>query len=197
MEEEQDESFFASTLQELVGDADAGGAGAPPTTVLTKRKTREMKELEAERQARRAEKRLRDEKKRRRLVGMTKPEVNDMSFERKLRKIATRGVVVLFNAIQTHQQSGKLSAGDAEQRAAKARAKADLKEVSKESFLDLLKRGGKAAEKGTEEGAPAQQWDALRDDYMLGAKLKDFEQEREVEDEAEEADGGFDFDDDE
>merc|ERR1719187_2117524 len=96
--------------------------------------------------------------------------------ERTLTKIATRGVVQLFNAVREQEKV--------------------LKTINKENFINML--SGKAMV-GSEEPAEKRSrvereveeeeeemeekeekqssWSILRDDFMLGAKLKDWDQE--------------------
>jgi very-short-patch-repair endonuclease len=108
----------------------------------------------------------------------------DPAHETMLRKTATRGVVSLFNALRAaqkeQQQEGRpkaskrrktSEAGGEESAAGAAAPRADM---SKESFLDILRRGtappkATAAGGTTERGAPPAP-SYLRDDYMLGRK---------------------------
>lgn len=108
-------------------------------------------------------------------------------YERSLRKVATRGVVALFNAIAAHQHAN-LEPGEE-----KASAR-DIKQLSKDNFLQMLKAppGGATAGLGTSStpalGAAAtgsgdigvakgavSAW--LRDDFMssAGRSVKDWE----------------------
>ncbi len=45
--------------------------------------------------------------------------------------------------------------------------------MSKSNFLDMLKSSGSESKSST--------WDVLKDDYMLGAKLKDWKKDEEEE----------------
>jgi hypothetical protein len=68
------------------------------------------------------------------------------NYERQLKKAATKGVVQLFNAIHQHQvmkeklAKEKLAAGVGK----KAEVAAQIKQISKTSFLDMLKGGSSA-----------------------------------------------------
>ena len=117
-----------------------------------------------------------------------KPNVLEKDRERTLAKIATRGVVQLFNAVKTQQKdiSKKLEeAGPLEVRKEKV-----LKNIDKRAFLDVL-MGGKSQtedkdkEKESVKGGDST-WSVLRDDFMMGAKLKDWDREPEEEMETEE-----------
>ena len=132
----------------------------------------------------------------------------DPVLETSLRKIATRGVVQLFNAVRTAQKDDpeeeaggrkakrQRRAAPGEGAAGSGGAAADL---SKDSFLDILRRGtgpssrasgasaGRTAPSG--EGAAAAGASFLRDDFMLGRnRAKDWE--READEEEEEEDEG-------
>ncbi|CAB0002993.1 unnamed protein product, partial [Nesidiocoris tenuis] len=65
--------------------------------------------------------------------GRSKPNVLDSARERALSKIATRGVVQLFNAVRKHQGT----AGNTDESSHKRRD-VILKKVDKDSFLDIL-----------------------------------------------------------
>ncbi|EFN80375.1 RRP15-like protein [Harpegnathos saltator] len=114
-----------------------------------------------------------------------KPCITDRERERMLQKIATKGVVQLFNAVRQQQTdiSKKLSqAGSLERKREQV-----LKNVDKNAFLDILM--GKAnsisvdktlepeeAVKSTEDkGKDDKIWSVLRDDFVMGAKLKDWD----------------------
>lgn len=105
-------------------------------------------------------------------------------------KIATKGVVQLFNAVTTQQKDidQKL------QEAGPLDVKRDkvMRNIDKRTFLDVLmgeksqnveetvKKINKGQKTKTE---PA--WNVLRDDFMMGAKLKDWDKELESEIETE------------
>ncbi|KAJ3647622.1 hypothetical protein Zmor_019489 [Zophobas morio] len=117
-----------------------------------------------------------------------KPNVLEKDRERTLAKIATRGVVQLFNAVKTQQKdiSKKLEeAGPLEVRKEKV-----LKNIDKRAFLDVL-MGGKSHTEDTDKEKESVKggdstWSVLRDDFMMGAKLKDWDREPEEEMETEE-----------
>mmetsp|Transcript_10368 Transcript_10368/g.20628 ORF Transcript_10368/g.20628 Transcript_10368/m.20628 type:complete len:387 (+) Transcript_10368:95-1255(+) len=78
------------------------------TVILSKTKTKEQKAIEAEEKDRRALKKKRQERRKKNLSVMFVPgkgtaEPKAIEAERALRRIATRGVVALFNAIAAHQ----------------------------------------------------------------------------------------------
>ncbi|CAN0008811.1 unnamed protein product [Pylaiella littoralis] len=116
--------------------------------VLAKRKTKAMKEMENA-SAKRAESRGKSAVRR---ANMTQqfviPDHTTTDYERQLKKIATRGVVALFNAISKRQNQGDGSggggggsgSGNNVARTAKATA---VKGASRHAFLDMLKTGVK------------------------------------------------------
>ncbi|CAO3676191.1 unnamed protein product [Umbelopsis vinacea] len=72
------------------------------------------------------------------------PDYTTMDYEKKLRKVATRGVVKLFNAIRTQQKVTDIAVSRAADTSQTSRAIEKAKNVStmpKSSFLELLKTG--------------------------------------------------------
>lgn len=119
-------------------------------------------------------------------LGHVKPNVLDRDRERNLQRIATKGVVQLFNAVHKQQMllEGRLAeAGPSERRREKA-----VQSLTKGRFLDMLKNV-----KADGETAPVQvktepadetdatetsaAWSILRDDFMIGAKMKDWDKQ--------------------
>jgi Rrp15p len=118
----------------------------------------------------------------------------ELEQERMHRRVATRGIVVLFNAIATHQVNPTQTAVAAAQAAedgpnSSSASKPKASKLTKHGFLDLIKQTaaakvnaatavtsvtskvkGSSAVSGTEPPA-ARQWNALKDDYMLDSKM--------------------------
>lgn len=125
----------------------------------------------------------------------------ELEEERLFRRVATRGVVALFNAISDHQKSGggHGSRGDGGAEGTKGKA-ADgvtpVKKLTKHSFLDMIKTKAAAttgASKAIEDNEknlsdrsepPEKKWNALRDDFMLNPKKNWDETNDEEDDEA-------------
>lgn len=126
-------------------------------------------------------------------IGRSMPNPLQRNAERTLTKIATRGVVQLFNAVREQQKDMKSQlrqAGGSFRKQEKV-----LKTINKANFINML--SGKATVEGeeppvkrsrveeaeeeeeeVEEGEQKQSsWNILRDDFMLGAKMKDWDQE--------------------
>lgn len=110
----------------------------------------------------------------------------EMESESTHRRVATRGVVALFNTISKHQQqkaqeqsdSGLLSKSTNE----------DIKAMTKHGFLDMLKKTGssqasikdpldgtKTFKKDDSKDKAAKGWNALKDDFIMNSKLKDWD----------------------
>ncbi|XP_072189716.1 RRP15-like protein [Excalfactoria chinensis] len=157
------------------------------STILAKNKKLE-KEREKEKQER-LEKRMKLDKKREwEMMCRVKPDVvRDRDRERNLQRIATRGVVQLFNAVRTHQKNvdEKVKKGAKSER---QRAKL-LSSVSKKDFINVLRsmEGAKGNHNSAKKAAKSEQgevkseegpeWNILRDDFMMGASMKDWDKE--------------------
>lgn len=148
---------------------------------------------------------------------------NEIESERTHRRIATRGVVALFNAISKHRADAEAKIAEREEEKKRRAAEMDemnggenmiLKKRKKESvensnitattkhgFLDMIKKssaattktavGGSSAARVERRADPAvstkQQnsnissgtvgWNALKDDFMMNSKLKDWDKE--------------------
>jgi len=129
------------------------------------------------------------------------------AFEKNLKRIATKGVVSLFNAITKHKRSEEGRGSIDKIKKAEKGKKAD--------FLDILSKSADAStSKKTsttssdrksddipKEAAPPPQtskWSALKDDFMLGAKMKDWDKDSvSASEDGMDGDDGFDIDEDE
>ena len=82
-----------------------------------------------------------------------KPDYSEASYERRLRKIATKGVVQLFNAVAQHQKQLQANTKAAEE----AKNETERKEIqskenkTKESFFKKLKEAPKEEEEKKEQ----------------------------------------------
>ncbi|XP_010640801.1 RRP15-like protein [Fukomys damarensis] len=156
-------------------------------TILIKNKELE-KEKEKLKQERLEKRKQLDKKREWEMMCRAKPDVvQDKDTERNLQRIATRGVVQLFNAVQKHQKNVDEKVKEA---GGSARKRAKLvSSVSKRDFISVL-RGmdgttneksstgknpkAKQTEVNSEEGPG---WSILRDDFMMGASMKDWDRE--------------------
>ena len=122
--------------------------------------------------------------------GRVKPDiVKDRTKEKTLSKLATRGVVQLFNAVKEQQKDLKTQLNEAG-RSARKRERV-YEKIDKEGFLEVLS-GNKRKDpsqrtdqtkkvKVEEEDDNSSGWSVIRDDFMLGAKMKDWDKESENE----------------
>ncbi|KAL1769819.1 RRP15 [Sigmodon hispidus] len=155
-------------------------------TILTKNKELE-KEKEKLKQERLEKRKQLDKKLEWEMLCRVKPDVvKDKETERSLQKIATRGVVQLFNAVQKHRRN----VGDKVKEAGGSiRKQAKLMStVSKKDFISVL-RGMDSTNENSSDGKnpKARQtevnseegpgWKILRDDFMMGARMKDWDKE--------------------
>jgi len=204
MEEEGDDE--ASDEDEVDEEGNTGWADAmakvlamgknseKPVGVLSKAKKDNAKQKDSEGKVleplalRKARKRELDS------IGRSMPNPLQRNAERTLTKIATRGVVQLFNAVREQQKDMKSQlkqAGGSFRKQEKV-----LKTINKENFINMLSgkatvRSEEPAEKRSrvereveeeeeemeEKEEKQSSWSILRDDFMLGAKLKDWDQE--------------------
>ena len=202
-------------------DASLPSEGAP---ILAKRKSYERKIDEAKQEERdtaalsRARKVVKEQGHQTLRVKSDAPvAIVDPVLETALRKTATRGVVSLFNAVREAQKEvrretktktqKRRKSGTAEPTDVGASAVAPgARDISKESFLDILRRGTAppmaAPAGGSAAGGTTPSY--LRDDYMLGqrtskAKHWELDVDDDLADVEDEAEGGSerDFADDE
>ncbi|XP_054258224.1 RRP15-like protein [Macrosteles quadrilineatus] len=111
--------------------------------------------------------------------GYVKPSVLEKDREKALAKIATRGVVQLFNAVKEHQKTLEKDledAGPLEHKKDKV-----MKSLDKRAFLDVLMGPAKSqpvsklVPQEIKEDADNPTWTILRDDFMMSSKLKDWD----------------------
>ncbi|XP_047455011.1 RRP15-like protein [Mugil cephalus] len=189
------------------GNANAGWAEAmakilgkktpeSKSTILVKNK--ELVKIKAKEKQEQMERKQQDDKKRAwEMMFREKPDVvKDRETERALQRIATRGVVQLFNAVRKHQKTvdDKVKeAGGSERKKVKI-----LSSVSKKDFIDVLRRtegGGRVSVKTEKEAAGDAEdksgWNVLRDDFMMGASMKDWDKDSDKEEADANAGGGL------
>ncbi|XP_063775190.1 RRP15-like protein [Pseudophryne corroboree] len=151
------------------------------STILVKSKSLE-KEKKRDKLEKLEKKKQFDEKRQWEMMCRTKPDVvKDRDVERNLQRIATRGVVQLFNAVRTHQSNisdQMKEAGGSERKKSKL-----MSSVSKKDFIDVL-RGRESKGEAAKQREPKKvtiktektpEWNILRDDYMMGASMKDWD----------------------
>ena len=128
-------------------------------------------------------------------IGRKMPNVLERNSERVLSKIATKGVVQLFNAVRDHQKDVKTKLKDAG--GSFRKQEKVYKNLDRQSFIEMLSGKSGSEQQGSgESGAVKKQkletegsgattesssWNILREDYMLGAKLKDWDKDSDEE----------------
>ncbi|XP_060937219.1 RRP15-like protein [Limanda limanda] len=163
-----------------------GKKTAPSKSIILVKNKELDKMKERERQEQQERKKQVDEKRSWEMMSREKPDiVVDRETERALQRIATRGVVQLFNAVKKHQKNvdDKVKeVGGSERKKAKI-----LGTVSKRDFIDVLRRteeGPRGTGTSTDTAAAAEEkpaWSALRDDFMMGATMKDWDKDSDKE----------------
>ena len=174
---------FADAMGKILGEHVAEDVNP----VMLKRKTEQMRAIERAKAKQRAERAKREKRGARVDPGYVPPSGSDpasLTKERQLRRLATTGVVTLFNTIRKVQKQEKTEQQGAAGGAAGA---APLKSLSKGDFLGMLKGGGgggaasaSVAGSGAGGGGPSKGTGKgtassfLADDYMLGGKMSDW-----------------------
>ncbi|KAM4772667.1 RRP15-like protein [Rhinophrynus dorsalis] len=156
------------------------------STILVKSKALE-KEKEKDKLEKLEKKKQLDKKRQWEMMCRVKPDVvKDKEVERNLQRIATRGVVQLFNAVRTHQgniNEKMKQVGGSERKRSKL-----ISSVSKKDFIDVLRGKESKMQTGSEtrgtkkvtvKSEDAPEWNILRDDFMMGASMKDWDKDSE------------------
>jgi hypothetical protein len=168
-----------------------------PSVVLSKTKTplQVMAEKEKKQQNELSEKVRRNREKR--LSAMVIPEISAREIERERthRRIATRGIVALFNAIAKHQQHANGLTTTTTTTSEDAASKKKETKLTKTAFLEQIKQAAINRNKSLDERntfpakmdktAPTNEskWNALKDDYMMDSKKNWDEESSSEEDE--------------
>ncbi|CAI5731261.1 unnamed protein product [Hyaloperonospora brassicae] len=132
--------------------------------ILAKRTTARMREIQSDKKEVKTARVSAAEKREREQKDMVVPDHTTAGKDRALRMIATKGVVALFNAIQKHQHASgkKEDTSDTHK----------VKGMSKENFLGLLQA---SQQQQTAATSAKSSWSVVQDDYMMDAKLKDWD----------------------
>lgn len=126
---------------------------------------------------------------------IAKAMAQEIEVESMHRRVATRGVVALFNTIAQHQQEKAQDQAEA----GLTKKSSEIKTMSKHGFLDMLKKTGAPQAGSTKQGSKAEKsaetsgekkaskgWDALKDDFLMNKKINDWDKDLSDEDESEE-----------
>ncbi|KAF9275292.1 hypothetical protein BGZ68_010890 [Mortierella alpina] len=132
------EENMAEAMSKILGSSLRKADASMPILARSRGVERKLEEEKMEAKARKA---ITNEKKRLANKDRVKPEYTGMEYEKKLRKVATRGVVQLFNAIKAQQKA----TDDLTEkiRPITTNSKDKVANLTKASFLDLLKSGTK------------------------------------------------------
>lgn len=121
-----------------------------------------------------------------------KPSIMDRERERILQKIATKGVIQLFNAVK--QQQGEINKKLSEAGPLERKREQVLRSIDKTKFLDVLMGGSKSISvdndvkneeqenEKLEKKKDKETWSVLREDFVMGTKLKDWDRKEQDED---------------
>ncbi|KAG2236631.1 hypothetical protein INT48_000186 [Thamnidium elegans] len=134
---------FSEAMTKILGSTLTGSDKRQP--ILARSKGLERK-LEDEKLDYKARKIMSAEKKALKEKGRIIPDFTTFEYEKGLRKVATRGVVKLFNAIRTQQKVTEVavqSASEKRKTLVSIEKAKSVSTMSKSSFLDLLKTGQK------------------------------------------------------
>lgn len=168
-EEQQEETNGFAGAMSLVLSQNIADSKTP---ILAKRTTQLMRTIAESKSQHKVKKVTAEERRRQKEKNVVLPNYTTLAKDRQLRKIATKGVVALFNAITKHQQSANLQV----ESKLKKQQQVEVKAMSKANFLNLLK--------DNTEKASTSDWKVLDDKFMMGAKLKHWDQsEDEMDDE--------------
>ncbi|KAA0702865.1 RRP15-like protein [Triplophysa tibetana] len=159
------------------------GKKVPGSKPIILVKNKELDKIKEKEKKERLEKKKQFDKKRTwENMCREKPDVvRDKDHERNLQRIATRGVVQLFNAVKKHQKNVDDKMKDV---GGSVRKKAKiLSSVSKKDFIDVLRAADGVHTPAIKKEAPVEvkeehpSWSVLREDFMMGASMKDWDKE--------------------
>jgi mitochondrial fusion and transport protein UGO1 len=150
-----DPTAFATSMSKILGSKLTTSKRTDPVLSRSKDASAAVKEMSEARLEAKAKQKLKDQKlakldtgRVKDVLGLEDPEVSTeqiQEVEKKLRKIAQRGVVKLFNAVRAAQVKGEEAAREARMTGVVGmdRREEKVNEMSKKGFLDLIAGGGK------------------------------------------------------
>ncbi|KAG2219226.1 hypothetical protein INT45_004586 [Circinella minor] len=130
---------FSEAMTKILASNLTGSDRKQPIMARSKGTERKIEDEKLEYKARKL---LTAEKKAQKERGRVIPDYTTFDYEKRLRKVATRGVVKLFNAIRTQQKATEVAVTKVSEKhkASSAIEKArNVSTMSKSNFLDLLK----------------------------------------------------------
>ncbi|KAI8149880.1 Rrp15p-domain-containing protein [Fennellomyces sp. T-0311] len=132
---------FSEAMTKILASSLKGADKKQPIMARSKGTERKIEDEKLEYKAR---KMLSAEKKAQKERGRVIPDYTTFDYEKRLRKVATRGVVKLFNAIRTQQKATEVAVTKATEKhktLASLEKARNVSTMSKSNFLDLLKTG--------------------------------------------------------
>lgn len=143
-----------------------------PTPILAKSKGIE-RALDDQKLLEKAKKAALAEKKARQDRDHIMPDITvRIDHEKRLRKVATRGVVKLFNALR---QQRKVVDKLKEETSAASLRKEQVAETAKQAFVDFLQTPSTTTKSKPTPNEQDGSWNVLKDEYMMTATLKDWD----------------------
>jgi len=109
-------------------------------------------------------------------MARVKPTALDRNYESSLRKIATKGIIQLFNAVQMQRKDTNTQLKKAKTVGKKEKV---MKGVTKETFMEMLE-SETSARKDEEKEKKQPEW--IRDDFMKPGKMQDWDKDDEESD---------------
>ncbi|KAJ8658868.1 hypothetical protein O0I10_005250 [Lichtheimia ornata] len=137
----QSKEAFSDAMTKILASQLKGTDKKQPIMARSKGTERKIEEEKLEYKARKV---LAAEKKALKEKGHVIPDYTTFEYEKRLRKVATRGVVKLFNAVRIQQKTTEHAVSEVQEyrKASSALEKAkNVSTMSKSNFLDLLKSG--------------------------------------------------------
>ncbi|CDS08141.1 hypothetical protein LRAMOSA02089 [Lichtheimia ramosa] len=137
----QSKEAFSDAMTKILASQLKGTDKKQPIMARSKGTERKIEEEKLEYKARKV---LAAEKKALKEKGHVIPDYTTFEYEKRLRKVATRGVVKLFNAVRIQQKTTEHAVAEVQEhrKASSALEKAkNVSTMSKSNFLDLLKSG--------------------------------------------------------
>lgn len=183
-ESEEDDEYMDEKLQGFAGMGDVISKilEKPITSndnvILCKSKKSQKRKLEIKKEF--SEKKAKEEKlAENREMNHVIPTHGKAPQEVLLRRIATKGVVKLLNAVAANQKLVSDKMKEEKTEAGKCKAADKIKQSD---FMDLLKKKPTKSKKTLPKTEPEdideksqKKWDVLRDDFMIGSSFKDWD----------------------
>ena len=138
----------------------------PKNPILSRRITSSSKQALVEKQKLKEAKMKYSEKKVLRKAHLTLPDAFSQDYERTLRKVATKGVIALFNAISQHQYRASMIIKEEEESKKQDTTKKEVDNSKSNNFMQVLKKSTESIAKNDNNGNSGNnKWAVLDDNY--------------------------------